>query len=126
VAAGVPEFQVSMPLRWTTRDQAFLVGSLMVVQRPMRGAEQQIPMNSKDCCGNSIRLLGAYAPSTQKTYFEILKKLTKNFTLHIHNLSVFVMFCQKDMFCGLCKKEKNSHVKCLIFSIKFIFFTHVT
>jgi hypothetical protein len=59
--------------------------------------------------GNSICLLGAYAPSTRKTCFEISKNLTKIFAFKYSQSKCACNVSSKtDMFCGLCKKQKVS------------------
>jgi hypothetical protein len=73
--------------------------------------------------GNSIRLPGAYSPSTQKIYFEVLKNFDKIIYLYISTIYVCSSsFTKTDTICGLCKKEKNYHVKSLTFSTEFCLF----
>jgi hypothetical protein len=81
--------------------------------------------------GNSILLLGAYAPSLfQENIFQIVKKKIKQKVWHVHrqNICASVKFCVKmNDFCGLCKRQKiYSEKPC--FSIKFCrFYTcHMT
>jgi hypothetical protein len=75
----------------------------------------------------SIRLPGVYATSTQKTYFRMSKKLAKNFAFTYPQYKCVCKDSPKtDTFYDLCKKDKNYHVKCLIFSTKVCLFTHDT
>jgi hypothetical protein len=71
---------------------------------------------------NSIRLLDAYAPSTQKKFVVVKKNCScqKKFAC-IDNLCAFVHFMKKQYFFGSCKQDKTCFTKILIFSIKFIF-----
>jgi hypothetical protein len=55
--------------------------------------------------------MGAYVPAIRKTYFEILKKLTKKFTLMPqHSMWARQVLQKIDIFYGLCKKDRQ----CLI------------
>jgi hypothetical protein len=83
-------------------------------------------IEAKTSLGNLIRLPGAYAPSTRKTYFEMLKK-TKNIAFTYSQFKrVCKVLLKTDTFYGLYKKEKNCYVKCLIIAPNFILFTHAT
>jgi hypothetical protein len=76
--------------------------------------------------GNSIRLPDAYAPATQKTYFGISKNMTENFAFtYPQSKCVCKVLLKINTFCYTCKKDKNYHVKCLIFSTKLcLLYTH--
>jgi hypothetical protein len=73
--------------------------------------------------GNSIRLPSAYAPSTKKAYFEIVKKCTYFSTIYVRSWSfrgkpiLFVVYVKKGKICLL---------KSLIFSTECCLFTHAT
>jgi hypothetical protein len=66
-------------------------------------------------------------PLPKNIFGNVKKTWPKFLHLHIHNLSTFVQFRQKSIsFVVYVKKTKNCNVKCLIFNIKFCFFTHAT
>jgi hypothetical protein len=80
--------------------------------------------NRKYYRGNSIRLTGAYNPSTKKHILKCRRFLAKNYTCTSPQYIRGCQFSRKtDIF---CKKEKIYFVKNLIFGTKFCLFTHVT
>jgi hypothetical protein len=74
-------------------------------------------------CGNSIRLMGAYAPSTKKIIFQNVGKYWQEILhVHLHNICAFVKFQEKtNIFMIYVKKRK--FILCKTLFLELIFFT---
>jgi hypothetical protein len=48
--------------------------------------------------GNSIRLSGAYDPSTKKLCFEMSKKIVEKIYMYTHTICAFVKFREEPIF----------------------------
>jgi hypothetical protein len=71
--------------------------------------------------------MGAYAPTTVKNIFKMLKKLKQKFSAYISIFYVYApSFAETDIIGVLCKKTKKISHSTPILAPIFFFFTHNT